>query len=327
VKILFVHNHPSSFVKIDLAILKESHEVEELYLKNKLSIAPIKIWKAVYRNELIFGWFSSWHTFLPILIAKIFLRPVILITGGYDTANLPSSQYGNQRKYFSRLITNWNIKKSDIIICNSNFIKEEVIKNTGVKKDKIEVVYHGIPNYNLILGNKENIILNIGNVSNINLYRKGILSFVKAATLLDNFQFIQVGRWMDDSYKSLQQIAGKNVQIKGYLSDIEMTDLMSRSKYYLQPSLHEGFGMSVAESMQHGCIPIVSASGALPEVVGQFGIILKDITPKTIKESIEEAELTYAYNAKSISSYIIENFNIDIRRKKFEKIIFEFAKN
>ncbi|MEY2434193.1 MAG: hypothetical protein QOC92_3918, partial [Acidimicrobiaceae bacterium] len=40
------------------------------------------------------------------------------------------------------------------------------------------------------------------------------------------------------------------------------------------PSLFEGFGLPVLEAMGHGCPVIAAASTALPEVVGESGVLL-----------------------------------------------------
>ena len=41
----------------------------------------------------------------------------------------------------------------------------------------------------------------------------------------------------------------------------ELTTLYAEDSVYVQPSLHEGFGLSVAEAMSAGCVPVVTSAG------------------------------------------------------------------
>ncbi|MBT9138529.1 MAG: Glycogen synthase [Syntrophomonadaceae bacterium] len=52
---------------------------------------------------------------------------------------------------------------------------------------------------------------------------------------------------------------------------------MEEAELFVMPSLREPFGLTVLEAMSKGCVPIVSNSGALPEIVsdGVDGILFK----------------------------------------------------
>src|SRR5947209_19891853 len=65
-RLLFVHNDLASFVRTDLQLLRERYAVTDLYLRSK-RLNPGAVLAAVARHDVVFGWFASWHTFLPLL--------------------------------------------------------------------------------------------------------------------------------------------------------------------------------------------------------------------------------------------------------------------
>ena len=62
--------------------------------------------------------------------------------------------------------------------------------------------------------------------------------------------------------------------------------ILAESWVYLQPSRYEGFGLAVAEAMACGTVPIVSRAGALPEIVGDAGVILSVTSPDSLATSL-----------------------------------------
>lgn len=65
----------------------------------------------------------------------------------------------------------------------------------------------------------------------------------------------------------------------GYLDDRLLSALYSSADMYLAPSLHEGFGIPILEAFRCGCPVLASRGGALPEVVGDAGIIMDSFDP------------------------------------------------
>ena len=57
----------------------------------------------------------------------------------------------------------------------------------------------------------------------------------------------------------------------------------------MQASLHEGFGLSLAEAMLAGAVPVVTSAGALPEVVGDTGVTIAEPTPAAVAGGVRAA--------------------------------------
>ena len=57
----------------------------------------------------------------------------------------------------------------------------------------------------------------------------------------------------------------------------------------MQASRHEGFGLAVAEAMLAGCVPVVMNVTAMPEVVGDAGVLIESQRPEDVAEGIRRA--------------------------------------
>jgi glycosyltransferase involved in cell wall biosynthesis len=315
-RILFVHNQPQSFVRIDLALLRERWQVEERFERRR-QVNPAAVWASVQRADLVFCWFASWHSLLPVLYAKLQGKPSVLVVGGYDTANIPRIAYGSQRGGARRRISRLIIQAASHLIVNSESARLETVINTGVIESKITVIYHGVePIDPPGAAIREQIALTVGGVWRENLYRKGLLPFVQAAKLLPEWRFIVAGKW-EDGIDTLREAAGNNVTLTGFLNDPELAQTYRRASVYVQASLHEGFGMSLAEAMSAGCIPVGTHLGAIPEVIGDTGVYTEP-DPESIASAVVEA---HQRDREQPRERILTQFPIERRRSALHALI------
>jgi glycosyltransferase involved in cell wall biosynthesis len=321
-KLLFVYNGLTSFVKIDHRLLQEHYDVRDWYVKSKRILVLATI-KAVADTDVVLCWFASWHALLPVLGAKLFGKPSIVIVGGYDTANLPEANYGSQRGGFPRLISRLIMRLATRLITNSEAMKREAVENAKADPTKITSIYHSldIPTSPDLDAPRNPIVLTVGNVWEENLLRKGLLPFVQAAALVPEAQFILVGAWKDDSINTLKAVASPNVEFTDYISDEALGNLYSQASVYVQASLHEGFGMSLAEAMLAGCVPVVTRVGALPEVVGETGIYTESNAPKDIAASIRQALNAPSELRHRARKQIAAQFTLNARQFAFIELV------
>lgn len=295
-RLLFVKSRTASFIELDQRLLSERYEVHELYQPGRFSDPRIVV-REVLKADIVVGWWASWHTLLPFTLAWVLRKPSLLIVGGFDTAAEPEYGYGYQlggvRAHMSRFI----MRRAGILMTNSEYSREEIWRNTGIPRDQVRVVYHGIPELDTAggplaasYGDPERpIAVTVGIVDRTNLDRKGLRAFVQAAALVPEVNFVLAGKIVDDAGVELERIATANVHLTGWLGDAELQSLLTHARVYVQASRHEGFGVSVAEAMLAGCIPVTTRAGALPEVVGETGVLLDDAEPRTVALGVREA--------------------------------------
>jgi glycosyltransferase involved in cell wall biosynthesis len=100
-----------------------------------------------------------------------------------------------------------------------------------------------------------------------------------------------VGKQGDQSAGILAQLradaAAGRIEYRGYVPDAERQRLYAEASMLVLPSLEEGFGMTLVEAMQAGVPVIASNRGALPEVVGDAGILVDPTSTAGIAAAIE----------------------------------------
>jgi glycosyltransferase involved in cell wall biosynthesis len=323
-KVLFVYGRESSFVAIDRSVLSERWVVDDWRQQSPVVNLPALV-RAVARSDLVFGWFASWHTFWPVTLAWLMRKPSIVVIGGYDTANMPEIPYGVQGRGLMRLVSRWVMRRATRLLANSNYSREEAAANAGIDPSHVTVVHHGVPDPfgELPPVTRERTALTVGIVDRRNVLRKGLGTFVKAAALLPDVEFVLAGRWDDGAADELREAATPNVTLTGWVEEAVLNDLYRRASVYVQASAHEGFGLSVAEGMLAGCIPVTTRAGALPEVVGDIGIQVEGQDPAQLAAAISAALERDDHERAAARERVLQSFPLEIRRAGVQALVTE----
>ncbi len=91
------------------------------------------------------------------------------------------------------------------------------------------------------------------------------------------------------------------VTFTGAVSDEQLVAVMARSDVLVVTSQHEGFGVPVLEAMTLGLPVVANHVGALPEVVGDAGLLVDASDPYALADAVarvrEDADLRRALSA------------------------------
>ena len=202
-------------------------------------------------------------------------------------------------------LTPKSVMKSRIVIADSKFTKDEIIR-AGWKSDKdIRVIHLGVNEVyfeDIPEDECRNIIKEYGIEPGYILYlgaldkRKNITALVQAyAKVKSKIKKIpplvlageDIGGGAEITNLVLKLGIGDDVQRIGYIPPERLKAIYSCATIFVFPSHYEGFGLPPLEAMACGVPVIVSDKASLPEVVGDAGICTSIDTPDGLAESIE----------------------------------------
>lgn len=298
----------------DIAILSSRHIITE---HQYFSLSPGNLWRgfrAVANADLVLIWFASQRAVPMVLAALLTGKPVITIVGGYEAANCPDIDYGSARFARLRAATRWILKRSRRIIAVSHSSHDSIVRNLGIAPEKITIIYHGFEDSaSQTLRSERNTVLTVGRLDRSSWLVKGLRDFFLVAQKMPNFNFVHVGNVAEEIKSELAALLAPNVHLAGEIPFAELGKFYSAAKVYLQPSRHESFGCAVAEAMLYGCIPVVRRVYALPEVVGNTGVIFEGESLESIVAAVRMAMSMDSAEGGKARGRILEQFSYQRR--------------
>ena len=223
---------------------------------------------------------------VPHYNVPIFYKGNMIVTI-HDLTHLVYSEFlgSKLKKYYAKFMMKMAIKKSKIVLTESENTKNDLLKYFKIDENKIKVIYLGVKE-EIKEKNKDEVSylydkFNIPKDKKILMYVGNLKPHKNLEKLLEAFSKLKnnndcvlllVGKAFE-SYNTLYNREKElNIDDKvihtGIVSDEELVDLYNLIDLFVFPSLYEGFGLPVAEAMACGTKVVSSNASSLPEVGG-----------------------------------------------------------
>ncbi len=208
------------------------------------------------------------------------------------------------RLYF-RLFLSRSIRKSDIIIANSNATKNDILKYYKIPEEKIKITYLGIDkDFKKDYSTEElqeikakysipdKFFLFVGLLSprkNIKNILDAFYLLKKDATIKHKFVIVGKKGWLySDIFNFIEQNNLQNeVIFTDYVDENDLPAIYSLATAFLFTSLYEGFGLPILEAMQCSCPVITSNISSMPEVGGNAALYVNPYLVNEIKNAMK----------------------------------------
>ncbi len=225
----------------------------------------------------------------------------------------PAAHTRRQRAYLE-LSTLWAARRAARLLADSEATKRDVMRLYGVAPERILVAYpavdpqytpNAVPDEAALLrrryGLPDRYVLFVGTLQP----RKNAGVLIEALPHVpEDISLVLVGRpgWGGevDRLQALTQRWGliERVHFLGHTPAADLPGLMRQALALALPSLHEGFGMPLAEAMACGTPTLAANTSSLPEVVGDAGLLLPPREPLAWASTITQVAVNETLRRK-----------------------------
>ena len=219
----------------------------------------------------------------------------------------------------SKKLVQKNIGNADAIVCISEFVKDDFIKNKHlfILKDdvKVDVIYNGLtfPENETFSSEKKYEFIDRKFILNI-----GVLFPKKNQEVLLNLitgserELVLITSSAKSEYKEkfLEKVKKlgleKKVHILENVENNEKYFLLQHCESYCHPSLAEGFGIPPVEAMFFGKPVFLSNLTSLPEIGGDLAFYFNDFSSDSMKKIYDEGIQQFNADKKNYTERLKE---------------------
>jgi glycosyltransferase involved in cell wall biosynthesis len=186
------------------------------------------------------------------------------------------------------------------IVVNSGYLGNE-LRRIGVNRPLEYIELYGINSDELIIiprSKDDDFFTNVIYCGRF-VHSKQVVELVDALDIcveeFANVRLTLVGveNYSDSSYideiKTRAAVANFEILFRTNRSSREVAEIIAASDLLVLPSLHEGFGVPVAEALALATPVVCSDAGSLPEVSGSLALVYELSAPKGLENALREA--------------------------------------
>jgi glycosyltransferase involved in cell wall biosynthesis len=344
-KIIYVKNGDSSFMRIDEEILARNFNAHVLNLNNtgrygyffQLIKLIIVLAFRMPAMSIAFTRFADWHSAIIAFFCSLYRKKLVVVVGGYDAYWLPEFGYGVYNRKTRGKWAKYALRNARLILPNNpclryakNKYEPGITREGGIdffvpeRKGRLRVLYNGyhtdfwIPSATT---KNNNLVIAVAFIKNHRSYQiKGLNDFIQAAFNIPDMEFRLIGA---DSALLTDWEGGlpANLSIIESLGRDELLLQYQEAKVFCLLSLTEGMSNVLCEAMLCECIPVVSDVNFNAELVGGSGFVVKRREPALIMDAILLAADAGPEKGNRARDRIIENFSLQRREKELVGIL------
>lgn len=230
--------------------------------------------------------------------------------------------FGVKQKVYAEVIKR-AAKKSSVVITPSNFVKDDLVKFSGISPDKVVVTYESadaITEAPTPLPDLQNskFIMYVGRPTPHKNLERLIDAFSSLRAKHPDLRLVLVGK-KDANYSRIEAGVKKRgidgVVFTGFTSEGQLRWLYENTQAYVFPSLSEGFGLPGLEAMVHGAPVVSSNATCLPEIYGEAAKYFDPLNVDTMADVINSV-----LTDEKLRNTLIKNGHVQAKKYSWKRM-------
>lgn len=277
----------------EFIILTPRTEIDKIHLRN-IAVRPIGFLKGHLWEQIELPLFVRQHALINLCNLGPAFKSNQLITVHDASVYLKGNHFSRLFRTWYKIIFRLELGSARRIVTVSRFSRDELIKYTHVRPEKLKVIYEGHehilrckPDNRILAKNKLLSRPYVLAVSSIDP-RKNFENIIKAMEYLKGrkYDIVIAGGTNPRIFNVKDFLRNNDVKYLGYVSDEELRALYEHAFCFLYPSIYEGFGLPPVEAMALQCPVIVSDKASLPEICGRAAVYCDPYAPSDIADKV-----------------------------------------
>ena len=171
----------------------------------------------------------------------------------------------------------------DHIIAVSDYVRDDLIRR-GIPAETITTACPCLESYPELSDEEGDYILSLGRL----VRTKGLDYLIEAMQYIDS-KLIVCGKGPDSKrlMKKIEKFGvSDKVEMKGWVSEEEKQELMSKCQMFVMPSLYESYGLAALEIMSYGRPIVCTDVNGLPDTVRDGGVYVKPSDARGLADAV-----------------------------------------
>jgi glycosyltransferase involved in cell wall biosynthesis len=243
---------------------------------SRVALAPRRVRRALRLEEL-----DAIHFPLGVMLPRLETPPAAATVHDLQHESYPQFFSRSQLAY-RRRVYGWTIRKSRIVITDSEHARETLIERYGLDPERVRAIHLAVDHARFTPDGRvrERFLLYPAN----RWPHKNHDLLFEAVALVRREQpelrLVLTGRGHDG------RKLPPGVEARGHVSTDELVELYRTAAALVFPSLYEGFGMPPLEAMACGCPVAVARVASLPEICGDAAVYFDPTSAEDIARGI-----------------------------------------
>lgn len=277
------------FIADDERLLKRHFRTETL-VSSGLRVLLQLPWR-IAACDIVLTWFGSVYSALNVFLARLLGKRSVIIIAGVDASRDAEIDYGIWLSRWKSVLLTYAYRHADLLLVVSPFLGAEVRRLAAYPGDNVMYLPFGFDGslWDAPVQERKRMVLTVASCENESrLKKKGVDKLFAAAGSLPEVLFCLVGVHRELLERLRPSIPG-NLEVIPFLPREELAARYAGAKVYCQPSYTEGLPNTLCEAMLCGCIPVGTAAGGIPTVIGEAGYLVEYHDQRGLVDALRRA--------------------------------------